>query len=122
MGAARAVGLAYHRASSALYVAVLTMPQAAYRECNRARCPKYATRDGYCEDHQSYIRDQIAGPTGSGLTNSNHRFRTLRAAFLRAHPMCVECGTAVATVLDHRTPHRGNSNLFWSQANWPALC
>lgn len=44
-----------------------------------------------------------------------------RAAFLEAHPCCAICG-AVATVVDHITPHRGNKALFWDRYNWQALC
>jgi 5-methylcytosine-specific restriction protein A len=46
--------------------------------------------------------------------------------FLRAHPLCVACSasrvTRLATVVDHIVPHRGDLGLFWSQANWQALC
>lgn len=44
-----------------------------------------------------------------------------RAGFLKAHPACAICG-ATATVVDHRTPHRGDSKLFWDKGNWQALC
>lgn len=27
-----------------------------------------------------------------------------------------------ATVVDHRTPHRGDQRLFWDTSNWQALC
>jgi 5-methylcytosine-specific restriction enzyme A len=44
-----------------------------------------------------------------------------RVAFLKAHPNCTFCGTA-ATVVDHKTPHRGDKRLFWSRSNWQPLC
>ncbi|MDZ7809242.1 MAG: HNH endonuclease signature motif containing protein [Arhodomonas sp.] len=30
--------------------------------------------------------------------------------------------TVAATVVDHKTPHRGDWSLFWDQDNWQALC
>lgn len=29
---------------------------------------------------------------------------------------------AAATVVDHKTPHRGDPGLMWDEANWQALC
>ena len=46
--------------------------------------------------------------------------------YLRAHPLCCLCEDkhkiVTATVVDHIAPHRGDWLLFWSQANWQALC
>lgn len=54
------------------------------------------------------------------------RWRRARAEHLRAHPLCVMCErngkTIVATVVDHRTPHRGDPALFWDPTNWQSLC
>ncbi|TKA98548.1 HNH endonuclease [Cereibacter changlensis] len=44
-----------------------------------------------------------------------------RAAFLRSHPHCRRCG-ALATVVDHIEPHRGDQTLFWDKTNWQPLC
>jgi 5-methylcytosine-specific restriction protein A len=44
-----------------------------------------------------------------------------RAEFLACHPSCSFCN-APATVVDHKTPHRGNQRLFWDRANWQTLC
>ena len=47
-------------------------------------------------------------------------------AFLRANPLCVMCErlgrTTAATVVDHKTPHRGDARLFWDRTNWQSLC
>jgi 5-methylcytosine-specific restriction protein A len=55
------------------------------------------------------------------------RWRKARLAYLRAHPLC-ECAECEAdgrllpaTVVDHRTPHRGNEALFWDESNWMAM-
>jgi len=51
-----------------------------------------------------------------------------RTAFLRDHPLCtgracVENGRVTpATVVDHKTPHRGDMALFWDRSNWQSLC
>ena len=56
----------------------------------------------------------------------NHRWRKVRAAYLRRHPLCVKClaeGRYVtATVVDHIVPHRGNPLLMWDVSNYQALC
>jgi hypothetical protein len=30
--------------------------------------------------------------------------------------------TTAATVIDHRTPHKGSQELFWQVSNWMQLC
>lgn len=51
------------------------------------------------------------------------KWRTARAAFLRINDRCAwpRCG-AVATVVDHIIPHRGDDKLFWDRNNWQPLC
>ena len=44
-----------------------------------------------------------------------------RGAFLAAHPNCVRCG-GKATVVNHKTPHRGDKRLFWRRSNWEPVC
>ena len=51
-----------------------------------------------------------------------------RNAFLASHPLCVMCLAMkpprinAANVVDHITPHQGDQELFWDEANWQALC
>lgn len=56
----------------------------------------------------------------------NYRWQRLSQAFLRMHPACVMClrhdCVTVATVVDHKIPHRGDMVLFWDQSNWQSLC
>jgi len=56
----------------------------------------------------------------------DYAWQKARAAYLRLHPLCVMCEAQgrvrAATVIDHKTPHRGDQALFWSEANWQALC
>lgn len=67
----------------------------------------------------------------SGKTTSERgyssRWRTLRARFLRHHPLCRMCADAgkiePATVVDHIKRHQGsNDPLFWDESNWQPLC
>jgi len=55
-----------------------------------------------------------------------HRWRVEREGFLRLHPLCVMCSAGgvvtVATVVDHKKPHRGDQSLFWDRSNWQSLC
>jgi 5-methylcytosine-specific restriction enzyme A len=66
-----------------------------------------------------------AKPRGQGLYT--YRWKKARAAYLREHPLCVICKRTgkiqVASVVDHKIPHRGNEELFWdAEHNWQSLC
>lgn len=56
----------------------------------------------------------------------NRSWRKARLHFLQRNSLCVFClaqnKVEPATVVDHKTPHRGDDNLFWDQANWQSLC
>lgn len=54
----------------------------------------------------------------------DHKWRRLRAAFLRRYPLCVACGSpTIATEVDHIVPHHGQSDpLFWAWRNLQPLC
>lgn len=55
-----------------------------------------------------------------------YRWQKAREHYLRLHPLCCYCereGRAeVATVVDHKEPHRGDMTLFWDEENWQPLC
>ena len=55
-----------------------------------------------------------------------YKWQQARVGFLSKHPLCCMCeagGRYVpATVVDHRTPHRGDMALFWDSGNWQSLC
>ncbi|MGX5650198.1 HNH endonuclease [Hydrogenophaga borbori] len=55
-----------------------------------------------------------------------YAWQQAREQHLRQHPLCVMCDakgrTTRATVVDHKTPHRGDKVLFWDRANWQSLC
>lgn len=54
------------------------------------------------------------------------RWRGLRLAVLASSPLCVRCEkkglTVQATVVNHRTPHKGDEALFWNRGNLEAVC
>lgn len=54
------------------------------------------------------------------------RWQKARERFLFAHPLCERCKkrnrTTVATVVNHRIPHKGDQALFWDEANWEPAC
>jgi 5-methylcytosine-specific restriction protein A len=54
------------------------------------------------------------------------RWQRARVWFLHYHPLCVMCQAEdrieLATVVDHKIPHRGDPILFWDRSNWQSLC
>lgn len=54
------------------------------------------------------------------------RWRTGRVRHLREHPLCVACQSigkvTAASVVDHRTPHKGSEELFFDESNWQSMC
>lgn len=54
------------------------------------------------------------------------RWKRLREAQLRAHPLCAFClqigRVTAATVVDHIKPHKGQGGLFFSRDNLQSLC
>jgi 5-methylcytosine-specific restriction enzyme A len=67
--------------------------------------------------------------TGKGTTAARGyggKWQRARLEHLAANPLCVQCEanglTVVGEVVDHKIPHRGNQDLFWSRTNWQTLC
>jgi 5-methylcytosine-specific restriction protein A len=54
------------------------------------------------------------------------KWRKARLHYLARNPLCVICDSngivRAANVVDHITPHKGNSGLFWDSRNWQPLC
>lgn len=77
----------------------------------------------YCERHKALHPEAIRSASSRGYTS---RWQRVSKAYLRKHPLCVECMKqgryTKATVVDHIVPHRGNQKLFWDQSNWQSLC
>lgn len=98
------------------------MPYAAPRVCScgsvvasgkRCACEIVRDRDRKARHDQTR---PTANERGYGA-----KWREARAAFLTKHPRCEMCDQP-ATVVDHKTPHKGNMRLFWDRSNWQGLC
>lgn len=67
----------------------------------------------------------MARPEYRRLYGTKEWFR-LRHHQLQAHRWCVFCAAVgrrtVATIVDHKTPHRGDEQLFFDPANLQSLC
>ncbi len=106
------------------------MPTRAKRACLEAGCLGYAEAFGRCEAHAAPIRARIQARDRSGEAGRGFYFTTrwkrLRAAVLRAEPLCRHC-VAVnrpepATDVDHVIRHAGDPWRFWAPGNLQPLC
>ena len=54
------------------------------------------------------------------------RWRQARKRQLTAHPLCAVCladgAITEATVVHHKTPHKGDERLFWDPSNHESVC
>ena len=100
----------------------LHMASAAPRPCTWHGCGRLGA-GGRCAQHQVQADRQRGTSHARGY---GYAWRKARAIYLRANPLCVECmkegRVTAATDVDHKTPHRGDSDLFWDRANWQPLC
>lgn len=62
----------------------------------------------------------------SGQRGYTYRWQKESKAFLAEHPLCCYCEregrVTVATIVDHKIPHRGDQTLFWDHSNWQSMC
>lgn len=97
------------------------MPYAAPSLCSRPGCGKIGSHSHSPSEYKQ--RRESAAKRGYGKT-----WQRASKAFLIAHPLCQcsECmegekRLTVATVVDHRIPHRGDMTLFWDRSNWQSM-
>lgn len=100
------------------------MPYKPMVPCKHPGCPKLIPAgQKYCEKHKAMHPEVVRSAASRGYGS---RWRKASKAFLASHPLCEEClkhgRYTKATVVDHIKPHRGDSELFWDESNWPALC
>ena len=100
------------------------MPYKPKTPCRHPGCAELVPAGKkYCEKHAPLHRHDRPGAAERGY---DARWRKAREEFLRAHPLCEKCmqetKITLATVVDHRIPHRGDPRLFWDMRNWQALC
>lgn len=73
---------------------------------------------------------QVGSWRTEGMTSTQrgygYKWQKAREGHLRSNPLCVMCQeqgrVTVATVVDHKVPHRGDQKLFWCRSNWQSLC
>ncbi|MFO1099039.1 MAG: HNH endonuclease signature motif containing protein [Xanthobacteraceae bacterium] len=94
------------------------MPVSAPKHCPAGHAPFRGPRCPVCAAKQKAAAEQRRPSAREGGYDS--AWRAKRAAFLLKHPRCA-CG-AVATVVDHVRPHKGDARLFNDPNNWAALC
>jgi 5-methylcytosine-specific restriction protein A len=102
------------------------MPYAPKRPCPYPGCSELTT-GGPCEKHKRQAQREYESRRGSAASQGyGSRWQRASDAFKRKHPLCVKCQAAgiirASEEVDHVTPHRGNTDLFWDQSNWQALC
>ena len=98
------------------------MPMKPPRICS---CGKVIAHGVQCECGRGAKRDRDARHDATRGTSSQRGYTgawdKAKADFLRSHRWCRYCGDPADTV-DHRTPHKGDKELFWDRSNWQALC
>lgn len=101
-------------------------PQKAKRPCLSSGCKDFASNKGYCDKHQSRVKQRDRDRGTAHQRGYDARWSKERDEFLRQHPLCVECRKKdyinPATVVDHIIPHKGDQTLFWDKTNWQPLC
>lgn len=90
------------------------------------RCADHeAARQANAKVHRAKAKLSADALRGSALY-ADPAWKRAAKAWLRAHPLCVDCEelglVVVATEVDHRQPHRGDRALFWARGNWQGLC
>ena len=103
------------------------MPTRPGRVCNKAGCPNLVYgSSGYCEQHKVEKHRKYDNRESSAKRGYGYKWQKARKTFLTQNPLCVICQKhgviRAATVVDHKTAHKGNNELFWDAANWQPLC
>ena len=98
------------------------MPSKAPRICQCGRVTPAGTR---CEcqikrDKERKARFEASRPSAR-QRGYDSKWEQARADFLARNPVCVKCPDP-ATIVDHKTPHKGDMRLFWDRKNWQPLC
>lgn len=105
------------------------MPQAAPTPCRHPGCGVVLSKPGYCDAHRPAVhRDYGRARRGFDAEIGFYQsaaWRSVRAAFLREHPLCQRCrelGRLVpAVVVDHVQPIKDGGARF-DTSNCQALC
>ena len=105
--------------------------------CVTAGCEELAAVDDRrCDHHaaQKLASDKARKAKAHGQADvaqwrqlyASVAWRKARRAFLKANPLCVDCGgvgvVKSANEVDHIERHLGDRKMFWDRNNWQALC
>ena len=106
------------------------MPSLAAKPCRQSGCSALV-RDGggYCAAHKREVKKQVEERRESSTKRGyGYKWQQAREQYLREHPLCEcpecmagELRVTVATVVDHKIPHKGDKKLFWDRKNWQAM-
>ena len=99
------------------------MPYRALKPCSKTNCRalvKVGTK--YCPEHHIPLEKEYPRrhPEHQAMYNAK-RWKDLRRWWLTSHPLCVLC-EGIASVCDHKTPHKGDDLLFYDVNNLQSLC
>ncbi len=105
------------------------MPRSAPTPCRYPGCAEVVAVPGYCDAHRPLIhRDYGRARRGFDAEvgfYQSRQWRSVRAAFLREHPLCGACGAkgllVAARVVDHVLPIKDGGARF-DAANLQSLC
>ena len=101
------------------------MARKPLRPCRKPGCPAL-TREGYCPAHKPKGTKRQGSEEWHWMYTTRQWREELRPAQLLREPFCRVCAKqgirTRATVVDHRTPHRGNWTLFIDPGNHQSLC
>lgn len=102
-----------------------SMPYRIERPCRAYLCPNTTSNaNGYCDEHQSLVKDRRGSARTRGYDTRWERFRLL---YLHQHPLCVDCQQAgrpptPATEVHHIHRLRDYPGMKYDEDNLMALC
>lgn len=101
------------------------------KPCARPGCSSLAlVNERYCEKckqaDKKRKQDQDKKRGSSCKRGYGRVWQRYRLRFLAEHPLCVDCESrgriVLATVVDHKQPHKGDMVLFWNPKNHQGMC
>jgi 5-methylcytosine-specific restriction protein A len=103
------------------------MPERPKKPCRYPGCPELV-ESGYCDKHADHERttDKYRGSAAS--RGYDHGWRVFREAYLRKHPLCVDClamrpqRVTAATEPHHTIRLRDRPDLRFDERFLMALC
>jgi 5-methylcytosine-specific restriction protein A len=106
------------------------MPSRSLHACVVSGCPNLVSSGARCPAHNNRASerapDRETGRLSPSARGYDAAWRRYARQYLKEHPLCVMClatgRSAMARVVDHIIPHKGNALLFKDPRNHQALC